>query len=210
MHFTLWCGSLKMGRSFQDSETLPGRSLLWECLSISLDSLNISLEMFYFSPPKSLRPRVSRTLSRPLPYPHIIPEGVPFASTARMRFHCCTYPLWQLIGDVSVPTITQWTILVFLATCSCSISSVEWIQKLFTFALCSFTVHILQGPAQMSPPLGSIPGFPSKVGVIMPTMFPLHLFFFFFKKDIYLFIWPTESYLQPTGSPIFIAACRFF
>ena len=67
-HFTLCCGSLKMGRSFQDSETLPGCSLLWECLSISLDGLNISLEMFYFSPP-NLRPRVSRTLSRPLPLP---------------------------------------------------------------------------------------------------------------------------------------------
>ena len=40
----------------------------------------------------------------------------------------------------------------------------------------------------MSPPLGSIPGFPSEVDVIMPSMFPLHLFFFFFLKVfIYLF-----------------------
>jgi len=51
----------------------------------------------------------------------------------------------------------------------------------------------------MSPPLGSIPGFPSKVDVIMPSMFPPHLFSFFFKEDIYLFIWPTE---------IFVAAHR--
>lgn len=62
----------------------------------------------------------------------------------------------------------------------------------------------------MSPPLGQYSWIPFQGRCNYAYYNPTALFFFFCKKDTYLFIWPTESYLQPTGSPIFIAVAGSF
>lgn len=163
-HFTLCCGSLKMTQKL-----CTGHSLRWERLSISLNSLIVSLEIFYFSP-QNLRPHFSRSLPRPPPCPHFTPEGVTFAFAPWVCLHCWIYTLatyWHCVcpHDCTVNYSSLPGDLELLNKCL-------WNEYRNDSLLFFILLHILQGSAQMSPPLGSFPGLPSRVELIMSSMFP--------------------------------------
>lgn len=151
--------------------------LCWKYLLLSPNSLIISLEISYFPSPKTQ----SSLLQDPSPHSQLY-SGSYCTFVPGAGFHYSTYTPWQFIGDLSAPH--YWTVnysslpgnMVLLNKCM-------WDEYRNYSLLLFVLLPILQGPAQMSPPLFWIP-YPGRINHTFCVPVALYTHFYYSTYQI--------------------------